>query len=158
MQQHFCKFLPRGVDLWITVSRRSASLYSPNVSLIRTTHTHTHVQLTLIWTNVTCQHLVLVPAASCFRNKPRRGSVSQLLQLLQINVLVSGSWQTFSVNQLQERVVDSKELLDLWTPVWSPFGSYCSELSRLSVDAVALWFLWLFCCSHYVSLWTSIIS
>lgn len=76
MQQHFCKFLPRGVDLWITVSRRSASLYSPNVSLIRTTHTHTHVQVTLIWTNVTCQHLVLVPAASCFRNKPLRGSVS----------------------------------------------------------------------------------
>lgn len=156
MQQHFCKFLPRGVELWITVPGVQ-HLFILQMSVWYVQHTHTHVQLTLIWTNVTCQHLVLVPA-SCFRNKPRSGSVSQLLQLLQINVLVSGSWQTFSVNQLQERVVDSKELLDLWTPVWSPFGSYCSELSRLSVDAVALWFLWLFCCSHYVSLWTSIIS
>lgn len=154
----FSKFLPRGVELWITVPGvQHLFILQMSVWYVRHTHTHTHVQLTLIWTNVTCQHLVLVPA-SCFRNKPRRGSVSQLLQLLQINVLVSGSWQTFSVNQLQERVVDSKELLDLWTPVWSPFGSYCSELSRLSVDAVALWFLWLFCCSHYVSLWTSIIS
>lgn len=76
MQQHFCKFLPRGVELWITVPGvQHLFILQMSVWYVRHTHTHTHVQLTLIWTNVTCQHLVLVPA-SCFRNKPRRGSVS----------------------------------------------------------------------------------
>lgn len=78
MQQHFCKFLPRGVELWITVSRRSASLYSPNVSLIRTTHTHTHtLEQTLpanIWfwfllhvSGINLGAVQSVSSCSCFR-------------------------------------------------------------------------------------------